>query len=62
MKRHDLTRASLMVSLAYMSLPGNCYVGSEPLQANSSRSPEAESAHIVDGQQSPSNIWPAFPG
>src|SRR5262245_9832818 len=62
MKRHDLTRASLMVSLAYMSLPGNCYVGSEPFQASSSRSPEAESAHIVDGSTVTLQYTASVPG
>jgi FKBP-type peptidyl-prolyl cis-trans isomerase 2 len=49
MRRHDLTRVSLTVSLACMTLLGNSCVGAEPLQANSSRSQEAESSRIVDG-------------
>jgi FKBP-type peptidyl-prolyl cis-trans isomerase 2 len=49
MRRHDLTRVSLMVSLACMTLLGNSFVGAEPLRANSSRSQEAESSRIVDG-------------
>lgn len=49
MRRYDLTRASLMVGLACMTLLGEYCVGAEPLQANSSRSEEAESSRIMDG-------------
>lgn len=51
MRRHDRTRASLTVSLACMTLLGIYGVGGEPLQASSSRSPEAESAPIGDGSK-----------
>jgi FKBP-type peptidyl-prolyl cis-trans isomerase 2 len=51
MRRHDLTRASLMVSLACMTLLGGYGVGAEPPQASSSRSPEAESSRIVEGSK-----------
>jgi FKBP-type peptidyl-prolyl cis-trans isomerase 2 len=51
MKRHDPTRASLIVSLACMPLLGGYGVGAEPLQANSSRSQEAESLRIVEGSK-----------
>jgi len=51
MRRHDLTRASLMVSLACMALLGKCGVGPDPLQASSSPSPEAESSRIVEGSK-----------
>lgn len=51
MRRHDLTRASLMVSMACMALLGICGIGGGPLQASSSRSPEAENARIVDGSK-----------
>jgi len=51
MRRHDLTRTSLMVSVACMALLGIVGVGGEPLQASSSRSPEAESPPIVDGSK-----------
>jgi len=52
MRRHDRTSASLMVSsLACMTLLGGYGVGAEPLQANSSRSQEAESVRIVEGSK-----------
>jgi FKBP-type peptidyl-prolyl cis-trans isomerase 2 len=51
MRRHDRTRASLMVSLACMTLLGGYDVGAEPLQADSSRSQEAESVRIVEGSK-----------
>jgi FKBP-type peptidyl-prolyl cis-trans isomerase 2 len=40
-----------MVSLACMTLLGGYGVGAEPLQANSSRSQEAESLRIVEGSK-----------
>ena len=49
MRRHNLTRVSLMVGLTCMTLVGKYCVGAEPLQANSSRSQEAESSRIADG-------------
>ena len=51
MRRHDRTRDSLLVSLACMTLLGGYGVGAEPLQARSSRSPEAENSRIVDGSK-----------
>jgi FKBP-type peptidyl-prolyl cis-trans isomerase 2 len=52
MRRHDRTSESLMVSsLACMTLLGGYGVGAEPLQANSSRSQEAESVRIVEGSK-----------
>jgi FKBP-type peptidyl-prolyl cis-trans isomerase 2 len=51
MRRHDRTRASLTVSLACMTLLGINGVGGEPIQASSSRSSEAKSAHIGDGSK-----------
>ena len=51
MRRHDRTRASLIVSLACMTLLGGYDVGAEPLQASSSRSPEAESSRIIEGSK-----------
>ena len=51
MRRHDRTRTSLMISLACMTLLGEYGVGAEPLQANSSRSREAESLRIVEGSK-----------
>ena len=52
MRRHDRTSASLIVSsLACMTLLGGYGVGAEPLQANSSRSQEAESVRIVEGSK-----------
>jgi FKBP-type peptidyl-prolyl cis-trans isomerase 2 len=49
MRRHDLTRASLLVSVACMAFLGKNCVGVEPLQASSSPSPEAENSRIVEG-------------
>lgn len=51
MRRCDLTRASLMVSLACLAFLGTYCVGVEPLQARSSPSPEVESARIVEGSK-----------
>jgi FKBP-type peptidyl-prolyl cis-trans isomerase 2 len=51
MRRHDLTRASLIVSLACMTLLGGYGVGAETPQASSSRSPEAESSRIIEGSK-----------
>jgi FKBP-type peptidyl-prolyl cis-trans isomerase 2 len=51
MRRHDRTRASLLGSLACMTLLGGYGVGAEPLQGNSSRSQEAESVRIVEGSK-----------
>jgi FKBP-type peptidyl-prolyl cis-trans isomerase 2 len=51
MRRHDRTRVSLMVSIACMTLLGGYGVGAEPLQADSSRSQEAESVRIVEGSK-----------
>jgi len=51
MRRHDLTKASLIFSLACMTLFGGYVVGAKSLQASSSRSPEAESSRIVEGSK-----------
>ena len=51
MRRHDLTKASLIVSLACMTLFGGYGVGAKSPQASSSRSPEAESSRIVEGSK-----------
>jgi FKBP-type peptidyl-prolyl cis-trans isomerase 2 len=53
MKRHDLTKASLIISLACIApIPIEEYgVGAEPLQASSSLSQEAESPRIVEGSK-----------
>jgi len=62
MRRHDRTRASLIVSLACMTLLGGYDVGAEPLQASSSRSPEAESTRIVDGSKVTLQYVASVPG
>jgi len=62
MRRHDRTRASLIVSLACMTLLGGYDVGAEPLQANSSRSPEAESSRIIDGSKVTLQYVASVPG
>jgi len=49
MRRHDYTRASLMVSLACMTLFWGYVVGATPPQASSSRSQEDETLQIVEG-------------
>ncbi|HEV8620805.1 MAG TPA: FKBP-type peptidyl-prolyl cis-trans isomerase [Nitrospiraceae bacterium] len=48
MRRFDLTKASLMFSLACMMLFGGYLVGAKSPQA-SSRSPEAESSRVLEG-------------
>ena len=62
MRRHDRTRASLIVSLACMTLLGGYDVGAEPLQARSSRSPEAESSRIIDGSKVTLQYVASVPG
>ena len=51
MRRHDYTRASLIFSLACMTLFWGYVVGTKPLQASSSRSQEAETLQIADGSK-----------
>ena len=51
MSRHDLTRASYVVSLFCMTLLGGYGVGAEPPQASSSPSPAAESSRIIEGSK-----------
>jgi FKBP-type peptidyl-prolyl cis-trans isomerase 2 len=51
MRRHDLTRASLIFSLACMTLFGGYVVGAMSPQAGSSRSQEAESSRILEGSK-----------
>jgi len=62
MRRHDRTRASLIVSLACMTLLGGYDVGAEPLQASSSRSPEAERSRIIDGSKVTLQYVASVPG
>ena len=62
MRRHDRTRASLIVSLACMTLLGGYDVGAEPLQASSSRSPEAENSRIIDGSKVTLQYVASVPG
>lgn len=62
MKRHDLTRASLIVSLACMAPLGEYALGAEPLQAPSSLSREAESSRIVDGSKVTLQYVASVPG
>ena len=52
MRRHDLTKASLIASVACMTfLGGYGGVRAESLQASASRSLEAESSRIVEGSK-----------
>lgn len=51
MRRHDLTSASLRISLACMVFLGNWGIGADPLQASPSESPEAENSQIVEGSK-----------
>ena len=62
MRRHDRTRASLIGSLACMTLLGGYDVGAEPLQARSPRFPEAESTRIVDGSKVTLQYVASVPG
>jgi FKBP-type peptidyl-prolyl cis-trans isomerase 2 len=62
MRRHDRTRASLIVSLACMTLLGGYDVGAEPLQASSSRYSEAESSRIIDGSKVTLQYVASVPG
>ena len=61
MKRHDLARASLVVTLASMAAFGEYAVGAEPLRA-SSLSREAESSRIVDGSKVTLQYVASVPG
>ena len=51
MRPHELTSASLMLSFTSMALLGDWGIGAAPLQASSSRSPEAENLQIVEGSK-----------
>jgi FKBP-type peptidyl-prolyl cis-trans isomerase 2 len=51
MRRHGVTRSSLMVSLACMAFLGACGVGTESLQPSASRSQETENSQIMDGSK-----------
>ena len=63
MKRHDLTRASLIFSLACMTLfVGGYVVGAKSLQASSSLAQEAESSRIVEGSKVTLQYVASVPG
>lgn len=62
MRRHDLTRASLMISLACMALLGNWGIGPVLLHASSSRSPDAENSQIVEGSKVTFQYLTTVPG
>jgi FKBP-type peptidyl-prolyl cis-trans isomerase 2 len=49
MRRHDYTKASLIVSFACMTLFGGYVLGAKLPQASSTRFPEAESSRVVEG-------------
>jgi len=51
MRQHELTSTSLMLSLTCMALLGNWSLGTDPLEASSSRSLEAENSQIVEGSK-----------
>jgi len=51
MRRHDLTKANLVLSLACMTLFGGYGIGAKSSQTGSCRSPETESSRIVDGSK-----------
>ena len=51
MRRHNLTRDSLLVGLACMTFLGGRYVGPDPLQATSSPSHEDETLQIMEGSK-----------
>ena len=67
MRRHELTRASLIIRLACMTLLGGYGlggygVGAEPPQASSSRAPEAESSRIIEGSKVTLQYVASVPG
>ena len=62
MRRHNHTRASLMVSLICMALMGAYGVGAEPLQAGSPRSQEVETSQIVEGSRVILEYMASVPG
>jgi FKBP-type peptidyl-prolyl cis-trans isomerase 2 len=62
MNRHDLTKASLIVSLACMTFLGGYGVGAESLQASASRSQEGESSRIVEGSKVTLHYVATVPG
>ena len=62
MRRHDLIRASLMISVACMAPVGGCGAGAGPLPANPSRSQEAESSQIVEGSKVTLQYVASIPG
>jgi len=62
MRRHDLTRASLIVSLACIVPLAGYGIGAESLQPNSSRSHEAESSPIVEGSKVTLQYVASVPG
>ena len=51
MRRHDFTSPSLIIWLTGITLLGNWCLGADTLQASSSRFPEAENSHIVEGSK-----------
>ena len=51
MRRHDLTRASLIVSLGCMTFLGGCAVTNEAVHTSSSRALEAENLRIIEGSK-----------
>jgi FKBP-type peptidyl-prolyl cis-trans isomerase 2 len=62
MRRHDYTRASLIVSVACLTLLGGYGVEAKSPQAGSSRSPEAESSRIIDGSKVTLQYVASVPG
>ncbi|MGH7181179.1 MAG: FKBP-type peptidyl-prolyl cis-trans isomerase [Nitrospiraceae bacterium] len=51
MRRHEVTRTALLVSLACIALQGACGVGAESRQSSPSRAQETENSQIMDGSK-----------
>src|SRR5262249_46057320 len=62
MRRHNFTNPSLMIGLAWIALLGNWGIGADPLEASSSRSPEAENSQIVEGSKVTFQFVTTVPG
>ena len=62
MRRHDLIRASLIVSLGCMTFLGGCAVTNETVHTSSSRAPEAENLRIIEGSKVTLQYVASVPG
>ena len=62
MRQHDRTGTNLMIGVAWMALLGSWSMGTAPLEASSSRSPEAESSQIMEGSKVTFQFVTTVPG